>query len=214
MKASNEPILELACAQFGVITRTQARAAGMSQHQIRYRLQTGNWLRVGAGAFVVEELSNSTNGWSARLLAACLTLEGVASHHSAAALWGLIPATIHVEVTVARDRYRRRSGVNVYSTTQYDQLDPKTVGAIPTTCVERTLIDLATVHQVRELCSLIRRSLSLRLTTTERLFSAGLNHRKRGRPGVPRFRQALESIEAPPSTAVSCEAMSRLEVFC
>ena len=202
MAESDELVLKLGCAQFGVITRSQARTAGLSQHQIRYRLQIGQWLPLGPGAFLVEELTDSANGWSARLMAACLTLEGVASHHSAAALWGLIPATIHVEVTVTRERYRRRPGVNVHSTTQHDQLYPKTVGAIPTTCVERTLIDLATGHHVQELRSLIRRSLSLRLTSPERLVSAELNHRKRGRPGLPRFREALASAETQAAVAV------------
>jgi predicted transcriptional regulator of viral defense system len=209
MAESDELVLKLACAQFGVITRTQARTAGLSQHQIRYRLQIGHWLPLGPGAYLVEELTDSANGWSARLIAACLTLDGVASHHSAAALWGLIPPTIHVEVTVTRARYRRRPGVNVHSTTQSAQLAPRTVEAIPTTCVERTLIDLATVRDVQELGSLIRRSLDLRLTTQERLVSAELSHRKRGRPGIPRFRKVLATIETQAAGAVHCSERVR-----
>ena len=69
--------------QHGLISRSQARAEGLTDDQIRRRLRTGEWVCAARGVYrhaVCPETPLS------RLLAGCLACDGVASHRSAAAL--------------------------------------------------------------------------------------------------------------------------------
>ena len=73
--------------QYGLATRAQLLEHGVTAKQIRTALAQGRWLRPVAGLYA---LSNWPDAPGRRLFAACLLTGGVASHDSAAWLWGLL----------------------------------------------------------------------------------------------------------------------------
>jgi very-short-patch-repair endonuclease len=74
-------------AQLGLATRTQLLDHGVTDKQVRTALLQGRWLRAGPGLY---QLVNWPDGPARHLLGACLLTGGVASHSSAAWLWGLL----------------------------------------------------------------------------------------------------------------------------
>lgn len=201
MSTPDDRVVDLANQQWGVVTRAQARECGLSLQQIRYRLQRHSWMPLGSGAFMVATNSADKSWdaalvaerrWRAQTIAACLVLRGVASHRTAAWLWGLGDYRQgSVEITVERSGYRRRPGVDVYSSTQFSQMNPSIIAGIPTAGIERTLLDLASVIDRHELTRLIAKAVQLRSTTMAHLCAEVAEHSKRGRPGITRIRQGL-----------------------
>ena len=89
----------IASRQWGVLSRAQARQAGLSPDQIVYRLRTGQWRQVAHGVYII---AGAPSRWEQRVMIACLAGPSgtVASHLSAAALFGLSkpPPTPHVTI--------------------------------------------------------------------------------------------------------------------
>ncbi len=193
MATTDETIYALAVTQHGVVTRSQARTAGLSEYQVRNRVQDQDWSKMGPGAFLVRAAASETDPNLTPLMAGCLILGGLASHRSAAWLWGVVTEPgLGPDITVSRQRYHRRTGVNVYSTTQMELAGRTIMRGIPTTGIERTLIDMGTQIQSDQLSDLVGRAVELGLTNHLRLKRAGQAHSQRGRAGVSRFRQVLD----------------------
>jgi very-short-patch-repair endonuclease len=146
-------IRDLAEAQHGVVARRQLLDGGMSATRVRSWIANGRLVRRRRGVYTMgHRLLTREGQWMAAVLAC--GPETVLSHRSAAALWGLRPATGgDIEVTVPPDRCRRRG----------DGIRPRESGivyprfaavedGIPVTTVAWTLLDLAEVlrgHQLR-----------------------------------------------------------------
>jgi very-short-patch-repair endonuclease len=145
------------------------------------------------GVYAVGHRLLSREGhWMAAVLA--VGGEGVLSHRSAAALWGIRPYEGLPELTIARWR-PARDGLRVHASPLAD--DERTVHAgIPVTTVPRTLIDLAAVLDRPRLKLALDRAEGLRLTDTLPL--AALLSRHHGRRGMATLRSILdaEGIEA------------------
>src|SRR5687768_10837053 len=94
--------MALARDQYGLLTRPQALAAGMTPKQIRHRLDTGRW---EVDHVSVYRLAPVPVTWHQRLLSACLAggPGAAASHRSAGELWQLdaVPAGL-IEITAER----------------------------------------------------------------------------------------------------------------
>src|SRR4051812_42966788 len=108
MKATIDSVVAaLATTQHGLITWVQALELGLTARQIEYRVTAGYWEHVMPGLY---RIAGSADTWHQRLLAACLSLEAVASHRSGAGLHrarGFVSGM--VEITVPRwDRQERR----------------------------------------------------------------------------------------------------------
>ena len=133
--------------QYGLVTREQALDAGMSPQQIQRRITAGRWRRAGPGVYL--SCAQFVNAHT-RLLAACLSCAGAASHRSAAALHGIDGFKLgRPEVTTVRSRGRFAdglgSGIIVHRSVQMDAADMERRLAIPCTGLARTLLDLAAV---------------------------------------------------------------------
>jgi hypothetical protein len=91
--------MRVAARQWGAISRAQAIKAGLTRHQIAYRLETGQWCEPVRGIYVV---AGTPDRWEQRLMVACLAgpPATAASHLSAAALFGLVKAPDIPQVTV------------------------------------------------------------------------------------------------------------------
>lgn len=135
-------IARRASAQLGLITRSQARAAGMSRAAIARRIDAGQLRLVGnqvlwpAGLPVRPRLE---------VMAACLDVGGVASHRTAGwchSLERMDPST-DIEVVVLKGGSTTTTPLaRVHTTTNLDPADVLRVEGVPTTSVARTILDL------------------------------------------------------------------------
>jgi putative AbiEi antitoxin of type IV toxin-antitoxin system/uncharacterized protein DUF559 len=137
------PVDRIATQQFGLITRTQAVAAGLSPDAISRRVRAGRWQRCQPGVY---RFAGAPNTWEQRVCAAVLSAGAgaVASHVSAGVLWGLRQMTPdRVEITVPRDRRPKLRGTYVHSVARLLDEDRRKVRGIPVTSVPRLLVDLS-----------------------------------------------------------------------
>lgn len=175
--------------QYGVITRAQAMADGMSPRQVTRAVEGGAWERLHAGVY---HLRGSPMTPHAMLLAACLATGGRASHQSAAWLWGLLPGpppqpTVSVQATA----WGRQAGVVIHRRRDRAAERSPTWLKIPCTTPARTVVDLAGVVDRRCLDDAVDVGLALRRFTLADL-AIELDRRSRsGRRGVGILRQAL-----------------------
>lgn len=164
--------------QFGLVTRAQARQAGLTDRQIDHRLRTGHWLRVvpriyrhGAWPATFEQ----------RALAACLALDdAVASHRTAAVLEGVHggrPA--NVEVSVLAGRGHRSPIATVHQVRHLPEADRVVVRGVPCTSVARTIVDLAPRLSPPQLEEAVDRAVVQRRSRSRRSGSPSIGPRTR-----------------------------------
>jgi very-short-patch-repair endonuclease len=161
-------VVALAANQYGVISRAQAIGCGMSKRMIAYRLASARWTALFPTVYVVFP----ADAWEQTLMGACLWggEDAVASHRSAAALWGLdgIPKNAF-DVSLPRSRRSPVAGVRVHASTNLSEADVTTAGSFPLTSVTRTLIDLGTVVTVDRVEEALDSALRRRMVTVARL---------------------------------------------
>jgi hypothetical protein len=168
-----DQLRELAQAQAGVLTSSQAYEGGMTTVMIRRRLELGRWQRLQTGVYAVFSgpPGRSTILWGAVLRAGP---GAMLSHYTAAEVSGLSdrPSPL-IHITVPGDRYVgrirglvvRRSGRAAQA--RHPVLLP------PRTRVEETVLDLAGMAgTLDDACGWITRAVGRRLTTQARLQAA------------------------------------------
>lgn len=183
----------LADQQFGVISRRQLLAAGLSGRQIERRLQAGRLHPLHRGVYAWGRQGVIRRGhWLAAVLAYG---EGaVLSHLSAGTLWGLIgPSRGLVDVTSPGGRPGR---VGIALHRGLVDGDERSVNArIPVTAVPRTLVDLAGVLDERRLGRAFEEADRLRLLDMGALTLAC--DRAKRRRGIGNLRRLIEEARAP-----------------
>lgn len=133
----------LAQRQYGLVTRAQLRSLGMTDRQITARLASGLLEPVHRGVLRMPAVARSPEQ---AVLAACLAAGAVASHRSAAALWGLRGVERPpIDVTVPGQSGRRLAGVVVHRSAGLEAHDVIRRLGIPVTTPGRTLLDLGAV---------------------------------------------------------------------
>ena len=189
-----ERAAQLAATQHGLVTAAQCRELGVTYSTVSRRVITGAWERAGPGVY---RMAGAPRTWQARAHGAVLAAgpDALASHRTAAHLWGLrgFPAPGRIEVTVPRHRWTgtQRSGVVVHESLAYDLAQATTRQGIPVTGPARTLIDLAAVVDDFELLRALDEIRRLSLASWPDLWEAFLLHARRGRPGIVRAREVL-----------------------
>jgi very-short-patch-repair endonuclease len=180
-------IARLAEPQHAVVGRAQLLALGLGPYAIRHRVRCGRLHLLHPGVYAVGHRLLSREGrWMAAILA--MGGEGVLSHRSAAALWGIMSDGGPAEVTVPRWRPARR-GLHMHTSSLAD--DERTVHAgIPVTTVARTLLDLAAILDRPRLELALDRAEALRLA--DHLPLAALMSRHHGRRGMATLRSILD----------------------
>lgn len=181
---------DLAAAQHGLITTRQAADLGGDRNVVRRRVAAGHWRRRALGVYVVGGAPHTDEQ---DVMAAVLAagVGAVASHRTAARLWGLVPRserTIEVSVPVARRH--DRSGVVVHRSSDLHLAAVTRISGIPVTGAARTLLDLGAVAPQR-----LRRAtwaaLRERVTAWDVLLRTCVRHGRRGRAGVGPLRALL-----------------------
>lgn len=132
--------LAIASRQHGLVTRDQLLSVGIGARSVDRRIASGR-LRVVHRS--VYRLAGVPESWEQRLLAACLRTHGAASHRSAAALWRLSGFEPNI-IEITTSRQVRPAGV-VMHRCRLTAKEITSVGQIPVTSVNRTLLDLGAV---------------------------------------------------------------------
>lgn len=193
METSHEIMARIAAEQHGVVQRDQARRAGLTKAQIETQLRVGAWVRVDEGVFRSAAIPQTLES---RLMAACLTGGEVvaASHRSAAELLGLPGRSRSiVEITCCRWGRSHRKGIVVHESLALEEQDVTSVRGIPTTTVERTLLDLGAVRGYLTVQMAFDRAVGAGMTTWTRTNDALMRLARSGRPGVTKLRAALRA---------------------
>jgi hypothetical protein len=126
--------------QHSIFTLVQALECGFTRPVIRRKLGSGEWIEVEPRAYRVAAAGPLE--WRARLMALTLSSGGVASHGTAAALYGLAEQPTQLEITVTRAA-RSMSTAGAHSSLSLESVDLAMVDGIPATSPARTLIDAA-----------------------------------------------------------------------
>jgi hypothetical protein len=176
--------------QFGCITREQAIGYGLSERQVDYRIATGQWLVERPGVYRLAAVPPT---WEATLFAATARTEAVVSHLCAAALWDL--EVFHQpspEVTIPEGKSTRRDDILVHESRQWTKRSQLQRRGLPTTGIERTILDCAAKVSVQTAERLAEAAIRKRLTSWLQLADCLSAHSARGRDGCLTLRQLLQ----------------------
>jgi hypothetical protein len=183
-------VLERFRRQHGLITMAQAVDGGLSRATVARRVTSGLWVRKAAGLYRHAAVADS---WHAGVLGPCLQLGAIASHRSAAFLWELDGIRRgRAEVVVSRSCRSSVVGARVHRSVQFDAIGPVTRRGIPTTPIERTLIDLAGVVGWGKFEAAIDDALRRELTGWPDLLATYRALGRRGRNGSAGLRRVLD----------------------
>ena len=202
-------IADLAGRQHGVVSRAQLLAAGFSPAAIGRRLTAGRLHVVHPGVYSVGHALVSAKGrWMAAVLAA--GEEGVLSHRSAGALWGVCADPSAFVETTTPEKHARRPGLRPHrGVPGADEVTTR--DGIPVTTIERTLIDLAAVLPRHRLTRAVEQAEILRLLDIHSLTS--LMERHRGRRGIARLRLVLAQLGETGARVTRSELEDRFLAF-
>jgi very-short-patch-repair endonuclease len=177
--AASSSFLNILATQAEVISRRQARAAGMSASRIDNMLRSKRWQALQQGVYAAF---SGSPGREAQLWAVTLRAgpRSALSFRTAAELYGLVTdQTPLVHVTVpSSQRTRPIRGAVVHYSATVDRVRQPTL-LPPRTSIEETVLDLVQASDsLDEAIDWICRAVSRRLTTSNRL-SAALAIRRR-----------------------------------
>jgi predicted transcriptional regulator of viral defense system len=188
--AASAFIRELAERQHGVVGRRQLTAAGLGKSLIQRRIEAGKLIRIHRGVYAVGHLRHDLRTrWMAAVLACGRA--AVLSHHSAAHLWSMRGSYGPVEVTRASGGCRRRGIVIHQAHLRAPEVTVES--GIPTTTIERTLLDLSVEldrRQIERALVAADRSGRLSWAALERVLNSSEN-----REGASRLREVADGVD-------------------
>jgi very-short-patch-repair endonuclease len=169
--------------QHGLVTRAQILKT-CTERELRTLVGHGELEFVARSLY---RIGGAPVTWRQKVLAAVLSAGpgAVASHATAAALWGLTgfpPKAI--EITLLHGGSRRSALAKVHQSRSLEPIDVTTIDGIPVTRVARTLIDLATIVSTKRLEDALDDALCRRLVNFGRLEQRNNRLRSQGRPNL------------------------------
>ncbi len=196
MTLNHRRLTTVATGQLGAFTRQQAHAAGMSDRQLRRRVQSGFLEQIGPHAFRYPTTAASP---LAKLQALVLDVGQPCwiSGPTAAALFGLDGFSVRrpLHLTVLRDRNVRRMGVEIHTTAALPAIDRETFEGLPVTSPARTIVDLAKQEPPDRLAAAVDSAIRDGLATEDLLHRRVSALRAKGRFGLPKLLEVLEGRE-------------------
>ena len=173
----------LAAGQQGVLTRSQARAAGLSDSTIAARIRSGRWERLHPGVYRV---AGSVPSPKQALVAALM------AHGSAAHQWGILGPPRRPAITVLRPRNPKVAGCEVHRSRDLETGRVRVWHSIACTDPLRTLVDLAQMLPAVALDEAVNAALATRLVTVAAIQAELARLSRPGRGGVGHLRRALQ----------------------
>jgi very-short-patch-repair endonuclease len=193
-------LVDLASVQHGLVTRSQAVDLGFSDSSIHKRCLSGGLDALHPGVYIV---GGAPDTWHQRMLGACMAAGGlaVASHRSAARIWGLLGDNGGLELTVCRPRAPRPRGVVWHRSRDLVPRHTTVREGIPVTNPMRTLVDLGAVVKPWVVEDALDRGLSTRLVSMSAVEWMLHDVARPGRRGCGVLRKVLDERalgQAPP----------------
>jgi very-short-patch-repair endonuclease len=189
-------IVAVATGQLGLLSRRQANGVGMTNAQLRSRVESGSLVQVGTDTF---RLPGAPSTPLAELRTLLLDVGGDvwASGPTAAALHGFDGYRLRApfDVMILRGRDVQRIGHRIHTTTRLDIIDRSAVAGVPVLSGARTLIDLARREPIDRLAASYESGLRDGRFNAELLHRRIVALRSSGRHGIPRLLEAIESAE-------------------
>ncbi len=173
----------MASRQHGLVSRHQARGAGLSRTQIGWLLTRGSWIRALPRVY---RAAAAPETWRQPLMAATLWAQGkaVISRQSAAALWEFENYwRTRVELS-GRSNLSPPPGVVYHQVSRLAAADVTTRRGIRVTSVARTILDLAAVVSPRTLERTLDEALRKQMVTLKGLRYCIERNGRRGRGGI------------------------------
>lgn len=183
-----EALTNLATRQHGVVSLRQLEGLGYSRGAVSRRCRDGSLRRMFPRVYRV---GGSPITPELRAVAALLWAgDAVASHETAAGLWGMSRPAQELHVTAPRRLTSPPRGIHVHAA-RLTPRDRGTLRGVAVTSPARTLLDLAAHHDPDQLSSLVERSVLDGLVTPGRLHDVVQRHP--GRRGCRRLREVVEA---------------------
>ena len=156
-----ERVATMAARQHGLVTRRQLLACRLTPEMIKTRLRNGFLVRVLPGVYRVAAVPQT---WRQTVLAAVLWGgdSAVASHGTAAKLWGLPVTPSQIEITLPTSRSPVRNDIRIHKGRIASR---EAIDGIPVASASRTLLDLANRVDAGTLETLVDHALSRKLVT-------------------------------------------------
>ncbi len=193
----NHRLVDVATGQLGVLSREQAHGIGMTDEQLRSRVQSGFLAKTLPNTF---RLAGAPPTPLSRLRELLLDVGGdaCASGPTAAALHGFDGYRLRepFDLTVGRGRHVNRIGHRIHTTSDLQPIDRCEVSGIPTMRAARTVIDLARTEAVDGLTAAMDSGLRDGRFTEGSLHRRIVALRRSGRTGVRKLLQVIEGREA------------------
>lgn len=185
-------VAALVARQYGVVSRRQLLALGVTASMVETRLRRGTLVQLHPGVYAMGHRQLRREGHRVAALLACGPGAAL-SHREAAALHGLRPSGgDRIDVTTTRRLRRPPPGVQVHHTTVLGDGDVERIDGMPVTTVARTLIDLAAVVPADSLAKALREAEHLRVLDVVAVEDTMRRTRTRRGRGHAALRAALE----------------------
>ena len=168
MHARERAIGELAGRQDNLVTREQLLTIGLGRGAIAHRLSAGRWRRVHPGVYLVAPAPLHLRAEARAAVLACGDSAAV-SHATAAGLWGILPETDDVHVTVPGRHTGPREGVHVHRTAALHPDEIALRHGLRLTSPARTICDLAGMATTHEAEAALTEARVQRLVTDPQL---------------------------------------------
>jgi very-short-patch-repair endonuclease len=185
-------VLGVAESQLGLVSRAQLVRSGLSGDQIKRQIADGSLIVVHRSVYRVA--GAPADSVEHRALAACMACgdASVASHRTAALLRRLIDADAQsIDVTVPPRKHPKRDGIRIYRSSVTD-VERTSIGLVPVTTVERTLLDLSSSLGESDLEDAADRAFRGRWTTPSQLDAYLGKRLERARAGVWTLRRIVD----------------------
>lgn len=145
-----EALAKLAEKQFGVVATWQAASLGLSRDQFERLVGVGGYKRLSRGLYRGSAAPSTVES---KLWSACLVTRGVASHRTAAWLWGLDgfdeAPPWKFDLVVPFENKRRTRGAKVHRSRSFVKAHRCKQNGVPCTTLARTVVDLSQLLSAR-----------------------------------------------------------------
>jgi hypothetical protein len=185
-------VAALATTAFGIVSRDELIAFGMSPGQIARWTRNGRLHRIHPGSYAVGHAALS---YLARVMAAQKSIAGDATSAArcAALLLGIYDRGRPVVEMTSTTRHRGLDDVTIRFTRSLDERDVIHLGPLRVTSVARTIVDLAEYLKPHQVAASIYEARRIRIVQIRNITSIARHHRSRHE--FPTLMRALDLHE-------------------
>jgi hypothetical protein len=185
----------IAAKQYGLLAARDARSAGLSPTQVKYRVRHRGWRRHSRGLWLLPGAPR--RDWRQDAMAGVLKAgpDAWASHLTACALHGLCQPCVLPHVSVPRRSSHRTTHIALHSS-NLAPVDRCVVIGIPASTVARAIVETSSIVDSSMLAEIVDQALCAGRTTVAKIDGA-LRRAGRAWPGANRLRSVLEVWREP-----------------